>query len=40
LRHPGGVNLVVFAAGLASQSVTVHDPDQLLPKDQSSWQGA
>jgi RES domain-containing protein len=37
LRHPGGVNLVVFAAGLSSQSVTVHDPDQLLPRDQSSW---
>lgn len=37
LRHPGGVNLVVFAAGLSSQSVTVHDPDQLLPRDRASW---
>jgi RES domain-containing protein len=38
LRHPGGVNLVVFTAILAApDSVEVHDPDGRLPKDQSSW---
>ncbi len=38
LRHPGGTNLVVFGANLsASDSVEVHDPDESLPKDQSSW---
>lgn len=38
LRHPGGVNLVVFTAILnPADRVAVHDPDGLLPKDQSSW---
>lgn len=38
LLHPGGVNLVVFNANLAStDSLAVHDPDGRLPRDQSSW---
>lgn len=38
LRHPGGTNLVVFPANRsANDSVAVHDPDGLLPRDQSSW---
>ncbi len=37
LRHAGGVNLVVFTAALtAADMIAVHDPDGLLPKDQSS----
>lgn len=38
LRHAGGTNLVVFPANLtAGDSIVVHDPDQRLPRDQSSW---
>lgn len=37
LRHPGGINLVVFSAGLSQDAIAVHDPDGLLPRDQSSW---
>jgi RES domain-containing protein len=37
LRHPGGVNLVVFGATLTGEAVKVHDPDRLLPRDASSW---
>jgi RES domain-containing protein len=38
LRHPGGVNLVIFNANLTpADAVKVHDPDGRLPHDQSSW---
>ncbi len=38
LRHAGGTNLVVFNANLTrTDSIAVHDPDGLLPRDQSSW---
>ncbi|MER9681515.1 RES domain-containing protein [Mesorhizobium sp. M0115] len=38
LRHAGGTNLVVFSANLVEgDQVAVHDPDQRLPHDQSSW---
>lgn len=38
LRHPGGINLVVFPANLMQDDrVEVHDPDHRLPVDQSSW---
>ena len=38
LRHAGGVNLVFFTALLADADlIVVHDPDGLLPRDQSSW---
>jgi RES domain-containing protein len=40
LRRPGGTNLVVFNANLASDdNLQAYDPDHLLPKDQSSWPG-
>ncbi len=38
LRHAGGVNLVIFNAALtAADRLEAHDPDGLLPRDQSSW---
>lgn len=38
LRHAGGTNLVIFSANLmAGDEVDVHDPDNRLPRDQSSW---
>ncbi len=38
LRHAGGTNLVIFTANLtAADALKVHDPDRLLPSDQSSW---
>lgn len=38
LRHAGGTNLVIFPANLfEGDQVAVHDPDHLLPYDQSSW---
>ena len=34
----GGTNLVVFVANLtAGDRLAVHDPDDMLPKDQRSW---
>ncbi|MFZ0204791.1 MAG: hypothetical protein WAL59_01455 [Roseiarcus sp.] len=40
LWRPGGTNLVVFNANLASaDNLQAYDPDHLLPKDQSSWPG-
>lgn len=37
-RRAGGTNLVLFSANLtATDRVEVHDPDQRLPRDQSSW---
>jgi len=36
--HTKGVNLVVYTDTLhANDSLTVHDPDGRLPRDQSSW---
>ncbi|MER9420819.1 hypothetical protein NKI95_34160 [Mesorhizobium sp. M0306] len=38
LRHAGGTNLVICSANLVEgDEVAVHDPDQRLPHDQSSW---
>ena len=38
LQHAGGSNLVIFNANLArTDSIKVHDPDGLLPRDPSSW---
>lgn len=38
LRHPGGTNLVLFHSNFtAADQLQVHDPDDRLPKDQSSW---
>jgi RES domain-containing protein len=38
LHHAGGTNLVIFPANLVDgDKVAVHDPDQRLPHDQSSW---
>ena len=38
LRDPGGTNLVLFHSNFAaSDRLQVHDPDNRLPKDQSSW---
>jgi hypothetical protein len=38
LRHAGGANLVIFPANLVEDDhVNVHDPEQRLPHDQSSW---
>jgi RES domain-containing protein len=35
----GGTNLVVFSANLtAGDRLAVHDPDDMLPKDQRSWE--
>ncbi|MER9584931.1 hypothetical protein [Mesorhizobium sp. M0276] len=37
LRHAGGTNLVIFPANLVDgDHAAVHDPDHLLPHDQSS----
>lgn len=37
LRHAGGTSLVIFPANLiADDDVHVHDPDNRLPRDQSS----
>ena len=39
LRHAGGTNLVIFPTNLQpGDRITVHDPDQRLPHDPSSWQ--
>lgn len=38
--RPGGVNLVIYSGALAAHpgaSIAVHDPDGLLPRDDSSW---
>jgi RES domain-containing protein len=38
-RRAGGTNLVVFTANLTVRdSITAHDPDRRLPKDQRSWE--
>jgi RES domain-containing protein len=38
LRNRGGTNLVLFLGNLTGpDEVTVHDPDDDLPMDQSSW---
>lgn len=38
IRRPGGTNLVVFCANLTGDDrIEAHDPDNALPKDQSSW---
>ena len=38
-HHAGGRNLVVFNANLtAGDRLAVHDPDNMLPKDQRSWE--
>lgn len=38
LRHAGGTNLVIFPANFVDgDHVAVHDPDDRLPHDQSSW---
>ncbi|WP_105401675.1 MULTISPECIES: RES family NAD+ phosphorylase [unclassified Neorhizobium] len=38
LRHAGGTNLVIFPANLVTgDEVCVYDPDNRLPRDQSSW---
>jgi len=38
-HHAGGSNLVVFSANLTSvDRLAVHDPDDMLPKDQRSWE--
>lgn len=35
----GGINLVVFNTNLTSgERLAVHDPDNMLPKDQRSWE--
>lgn len=35
----GGTNLVVFTANLTQEDhLAVHDPDDMLPKDQRSWE--
>lgn len=37
-QQPGGVNLVVYPHLLTSEDrFEVHDPQQLLPRDRSSW---
>lgn len=39
MNRAGGTNLVVFPANLTvADRLEVHDPDDLLPKDQRSWQ--
>lgn len=38
-HHAGGTNLVVFTANLTKDDrLAVHDPDDMLPKDQRSWE--
>lgn len=38
LKHPRGLNLVVFTATLTSADIlTAYDPDHALPKNQDSW---
>ena len=38
-HRAGGTNLVVFSANLGtSDRIAVHDPDDMLPKDQRSWE--
>ncbi len=38
-HHAGGTNLVVFNANLTpSDRLTVHDPNNMLPRDQRSWE--
>lgn len=38
-HHAGGINLVVFSANLAmGDTLSVHAPDHMLPKDQRSWE--
>jgi RES domain-containing protein len=38
LRHPGGTNLVLYPINFdATDGLSVHDPDDQLPHDQSSW---
>lgn len=38
-HQSGGTNLVVFTANLTiSDRLAVHDPDDMLPKDQRSWE--
>ena len=39
IHRAGGTNLVVFLANLtAGDRLAVHDPDDMLPKDQRSWE--
>jgi RES domain-containing protein len=36
--HEGGTNVVVYSDRLTDgNSITVNDPDERLPRDQSSW---
>lgn len=38
-HRAGGTNLVVFSANLtAGDRLAVHDPDDMLPRDQRSWE--
>jgi len=38
LRNPSGTNLVIFPTSLGpADRITAHDPDGLLPRDQTSW---
>lgn len=38
LRHAGGTNLVLFPANLLDgDKIEVHDPDNHLPRNQTSW---
>jgi RES domain-containing protein len=40
-RFTGGINLVLFNANLtADDRIVPHDPDDRLPRDQSSWAGS
>ena len=39
IHHAGGTNLVVFGANLTiDDRLAVHDPDQMLPRDQQLWE--
>lgn len=38
-HQPGGTNLVVFVANLTKlDTIAVHDPDDMLPRNQRSWE--
>jgi RES domain-containing protein len=37
IARKGGINVVLYTDALDPACLVVHDPKNLLPKDQSSW---
>lgn len=39
VAQPGGLNIALFAERLQPECLVPHDPNRLIPHDQSSWTG-